>query len=105
MEHAFNGDFNQILSKIENGVLNGSASAFLEDSSDFFSKDARSSVRVFERYSYSGSNRVSMNATLFQSGNGPVHLSAIAADGSQTLFFKINTWGEKSFLDTLRDIL
>ena len=43
--------------------------------------------------------------TLFQSGDGPVQMSAITAGGSQALFFKINTWGEEAFLDKLRELV
>ena len=80
-------------------------SASLEDSSDFYSGDARCSVRVFERYSYAGGNRVSMNVTLFQNGNDEIRLSAITSGGSQAVLFKINTWGEEAFLDKLKEIL
>ena len=66
LEQTLSGSFNQILNKIEQGILNGSMSASLEESSDFHSGDARCSVRVFERYSYSGGNRVSLSVTLFQ---------------------------------------
>ena len=31
-------------------------------------------------------------------------LSAITSGGSQAMFFKINTWGEEAFLDTLREL-
>ncbi len=34
LEQVLNGDFGQILKTIENGILNGSMSASLEDSSD-----------------------------------------------------------------------
>lgn len=105
LEHTLQGDFNQILQRIESSVINGSLSASLEESSDFSDKGARCSVRVFERYSYTGGNRVSMNVTLFQSGDGPVYLTAITSGGSQALFFKMNTFGEEAFLDTLRGIL
>lgn len=105
LEKRLQGDFNQIVKHIEDGILNGSMSASLEDSSDFYSGDARCSVRVFERYSYAGGNRVSMNVTLFQQGDGEIHLSAITSGGSQAMFFKINTWGEEAFLDTLKEIL
>lgn len=105
LEHTLQGDFDSILHRIENGVVNGSLSASLEESSDFSDDGARCSVRVFERYSYTGGNRVSMNVTLFQSGDGPVHITAITSGGSQALFFKINTFGEEAFLDTLRGIL
>ena len=48
LEQVLNGDFGQILKAIENGILNGSMSASLEDSSDIIDGDARCSVRVFE---------------------------------------------------------
>ena len=105
LEKALNESFDLLLKRIEDGILNGSATATLEDTSDFRSGDARCSVRVFERYSYAGSNRVSMSVTLFQNADGPVHLSAITSGGSQAMLFKINTLGEKSFLDKLSEIL
>ena len=105
LEQVLNGDFGQILKTIENGILNGSMSASLEDSSDMFYGDARCSVRVFERYSYAGGNRVSMNVTLFQNANGPIYLSAITSGGSQAMLFKVNTLGEEAFLDKLRELL
>ncbi len=98
-------DFDRLLQRLEQGILEGSMSASLEDASDFRSGSARCSVRVFERYSYIGNNRVSLTLTLFQNGDEPVRLSAITAGGSQAIFFKINTWGEESFLDKLREIL
>ena len=98
-------DFDRLLQRLERGILEGSLSASLEDASDFRSGSARCSVRVFERYSYIGNNRVSLTLTLFQNGDEPVRLSAITAGGSQAIFFKINTWGEEAFLDKLREIL
>ena len=105
LEQFINLDFDALLSRIENGIMSGSVSASLEDSSDFTTPEARCSVRVFERYSYIGGNRVSLSVTLFQVGNGPVALSAIASGGSQAMFFKINTFGEEAFLDKLRELL
>ena len=99
------GDFDQIRTKIHDGVLNASVSASLEDSWSMKDGNSRIAVMVFERYSYFGGNRVSMNVTLYQEGNGPVYLCAITAGGSQAMFFKVNTIGEESFLDTLREIL
>lgn len=98
------GDFDRILKTIEKGVLDASTSATLEDGWDVREGDARCAVRVFERYSYAGGNRVSMNVTLFQAGNA-VRVCAITSGGSQAMFFKVNTWGEETFLDTLKDVL
>ena len=103
-EKTITGDFDSILHRIEDGIINGSVSASLEESSDFRIGDTRCSVRVFERYSYMGGNRVSLSVTLFQSGDR-IHLSAITSGGSQAMFFKVNTFGEEAFLDKLKEIL
>ena len=71
--------FDDALERIEDGVLNGSVSATLEDSSNFRTANARCAVRVFERYSWSGGNRLSLSVILFQADGGPVRLSAITA--------------------------
>ena len=81
LEQRVHGDFTLLLNKIESGILNGSMSASLEDSSDFYSNGARCSVRVFERYS--AINRVSLSVTLFQSVNDDIHFSAITAGGAR----------------------
>ena len=98
------GDFDRWVQKIEHGVLNASVSASLEDSWDREENGARVAVRVFERFSHAGGNRVSMNVTLFQSG-GLIHLCGITSGGSQAVFFKFNTLGEETFLDTLKDVV
>ena len=105
LERVLHEDFKGLLVRIENGIMNGSVSASLEDGSDFVSNGCRCSVRVFERYSALGSNRVSMSVTMFQGTDGLVHLSAITSGGSQAMFFKINTFGEQAFLDKLAELL
>lgn len=99
------GRFDEILQRIERGIVSGSVSAKLEDGSDFAWGAARVSVRVFERYSMVGSNRVSLNVTLFQGEDGVMWLSGITSGGSQAVFAKINTVGEKAFLERLRKIV
>ena len=84
-------DFDGLIHRIEEGILQGSLSASLEDGSDFTEGDSRCSVRVFERYSALGNNRV--------------RVSAITSGGSQAVFFKLNTLGESAFLDCLSNIL
>lgn len=96
------GNFEVILCALENAVMNGSASATKEDASDFWTPISKCAVRVYERYSMLGGNRVSMNITLFQA-EGHIWLSAITSGGSQAAVFKVNTFGEEAFLDTIRD--
>lgn len=98
-------NFDALLNRITNGILRGSVSASLENSADFRGLDARCSIRVFERYSAFGKNRVSLSVTLFQDGNGPVQICGITSGGSQAIFLKINTIGEESFLEKLNKLL
>ena len=100
-----NTDFYELLSRLESGILSSSLSASLEERCDWIGDHARCSVRVFERYSAFGGNRLSLTLTLFQEIGGPVSLCAIAAGGSQAVFFKINTIGEQSFLNELERLL
>lgn len=98
-KHLF-GNFDEFLQKISDSVLNGSMSASYEDGSDWTSGEVRCAVRVFERYSAMGGNRVSMNVTLVGKGE-ELFLTAITSGGSQAVFWKINTMGEESFLEKL----
>ena len=94
-----NQKFNTLLRKLEQEIPDSSWSADLEAGSDFKEGEARCSVRVFERYSMVGGNRLSLTLTMFQNGDSPIRLSAITAGGSQAVFFKVNTLGEEAFLD------
>ena len=104
-EKEVEANFDELLEKIEQGILKGNISASLEDSSDFKIGDALCSVRVFERYSYTGSNRVSLSVTFFQNSNSEILISAITSGGSQGALFKINTFGEEAFLDKIKELL
>lgn len=87
------------------GILAGSASASLEEQSDLRNGTAWCSTRIFERYSYTGGNRVSMSVTLFQGESGVIRPFAATRGGNKALFFKLNTVGEDAFLDTLAELL
>lgn len=102
-ERRFQGKFDSSLNALHAGILNGSASATYEDGSDYAAADVRCAVRVYERYSYAGGNRVSLNLTLMGYGTD-LFLTVITSGGSQAMFFKLNTLGEEAFLDTVRDI-
>ena len=85
---------------VRDAILRGSVSATIEDESYVVVGDVECRTIVFERYSFIGSNRVSLAVTLVGHGD-TVHVTGIASGGSQALFWKINTWGEEAFLDEL----
>ena len=93
------GDLSTVLQYCDSAV-NKSISATLEDSDEYSINGVRVATRVYERYSYIGGNRVSLAITAV-AHDGEVRLTAITSGGSQALFFKINTFGESSFLESL----
>ncbi len=99
-----NGDFDKILQELEDTIINGSMSASKEDESDFNIGNCLCAVRVFERYSMAGGNRVSLNITLLQNDN-KIFISAITSGGSQAVFWKLNTIGEETFLDSIQGVI
>ncbi|MDR2501886.1 MAG: DUF6054 family protein [Oscillospiraceae bacterium] len=103
-ETHLSGDFFGLLQLIDDGILRGSASASFEDGSDWQARGVRCAVRVYERYSLIGSNRVSLSVTLVGAADS-LFISAITSGGSQAILFKLNTVGEESFLSCLTDIV
>ena len=97
------GNFHVILEELE-ATIKRSVSASKEDESDFNIGDCYCAVRVYERYSLMGGNRVSLNITLLQKEN-KIFLSAITSGGSQAVFWKMNTVGEENFLDCIRSVV
>ena len=104
LERTLTGDFDRVLRQLHDGIMNGSRTASCEGGSEFSLNGTRCVTRVYERYSAFGGNRVALSMTLFGS-DGQLRLSAITAGGSQAMFFKINTFGEEAFLDTLTKVL
>lgn len=97
------GDFDHFLDHINQGILGGSISATFEDGHDFQDGETRVALRVYERYSWLGGNRVSLSVVLTGIGR-QLSLCAIASGGSQAMFFKINRFGEDSFLGKLEKL-
>ncbi len=97
-ERTFKGDFDDFLDRLHKDITRGSLTASYEGGSNYKDSNVRLAVRVYERYSMMGKNRVSLSVTLLGNGNN-LFLTGIAAGGSQAMFFKINTMGERAFLE------
>ena len=67
-EKTVNLPLSQTIVRVENAVMNGSATASLEERSEFTVGNARVAIRVYERYSAFGGNRVSMSVTMASAG-------------------------------------
>jgi hypothetical protein len=98
------GDVDALVSHLDRAIPGGSVTAKLEDGSDQQVGDARMVVRVYERYSAVGGNRVSLTVSILAVG-GQLAITMISSGGSQALFFKVNTFGESAFLNRGLDAL
>ncbi len=101
-EKRLHGSFEEFLNWVHRDITHGSSSVSFEDGSDIELADARVAVRVYERYSMAGGNRVSMNVTVVGTGE-ELFITAITSGGSQAVFFKINTIGEETFLEICKN--
>lgn len=98
------GDFQDICNKIKKEIIEGSFSASLEDEEYLVVDGTNIGVIVFERYSYTRKNRLSLNVTIIEKDQH-VNVIGMSSGGSQGMIFKINTFGEDAFLDKLNEIM
>ncbi len=103
-EHELTADLDTFVAYVDQQILAGSATAKLEDSYDHTTGTARMVVKVYERYSAMGGNRVSLTISVL-GVDGQLAVSAISSGGSEAMFFKINTLGEDSFLGKAVDAI
>lgn len=90
-------DFDETLKFFHDHLSNSSVTASYEDGSDYRAGNLRVAVRVYERYTLMGDNRLSMTVTL-ASGGENIFASAITAAGGVGLV-KFWGWGEDSYLE------
>jgi Family of unknown function (DUF6054) len=98
------GDVDALIAHLDREIPGGSVSAKREDGSDQRIGDARMVVRVYERYSAMGGNRVSLTVSVLAVGR-QLAVTMISSGGSRAVFFKVNTLGESAFLDKGLDAL
>ena len=97
-EKRLRGNLDEFMAWLHKDITGGSISASYEDGSDARNGNVQLAVRVYERYSMAGGNRVSMSITVMGIDD-ELFISAITSGGSQAVFFKLNTLGEESFLE------
>lgn len=100
---SYRGKIEDSIEVIKNAI-HKSSSASTEDEIIEEVKGVKIWLGVFERYSMIGENRLSMSVNIIENNNDII-LNAVASGGSQGIFFKINTWGEESFLQTIMEPL
>ncbi|RNL78880.1 DUF6054 family protein [Nocardioides marmorisolisilvae] len=103
-ECELSGDAEALIAHLDAAIIAGSVSANIEDGADRRIGDARMVVRVYERYSAMGGNRVSLSIAVLAVGQ-QLAVSAITSGGSQAVFWKLNTFGEEAFMEKAKQAL
>ena len=95
----FKGNFEETIEVIKDAIHKSNTAS---TESEIFEEvnGVRIWLGVFERYSLIGGNRLSMSVNIIEIENDII-LNVVTSGGSQGAFYKINTWGEESFLETI----
>lgn len=98
------GDLEQFIAHVDRTITATSVTAKVEGSTDRGIGGARMVVRVYERYSAIGGNRLTLTIAALGAG-GKLEVSAITSGGSTGMFWKVNTFGEEAFLQRAVDAI
>ncbi len=80
-------------------VITESISASIEAQDELCTGDARLILRTYERYSVSGGNRLTLNVAILAVGSD-LKVALTTSGGSRAVFFKVNTIGEETFMES-----
>lgn len=94
------GNYKQIVEFIHKELWQQSTSLSLEEQFSKTVNGKQVEMRVYERYSYLGGNRASLSVLFIETEDG-ADICGAATGGSNAVFWKINTFGESAFLETL----
>lgn len=103
-EQVLEGEVDSFVAHLDRSIPSSSVTTKLEGRADHRIGDARMVVRVYERYSAMGGNRVSLSISVLSVGSS-LAVAAVTSGGSQAMLWKVNTIGESSFLDRAVDAI
>ncbi len=96
------GEFNHILSRLEDDITSSGVSMNLVDESVYELGETKVAVRVYDKYFMRNGNRASLNLTVVSQGS-QVFISAIGAGGGQGIIFNFSLGAESELVDIVRD--
>lgn len=97
-------EFDLLTDFLQARIIERSMSASLEEKMEYELSGVVTRVMGFERFSYAGNNRVSLNIVLTYDGENVV-IVGFSTGGTQALFTKIYTLGEETFLQELSECI
>lgn len=95
------GNFDEIIAKLQNEIMNSGISMNLVDESNYSSGDTNIAVRVYDKYFMRNGSRASLSLTVVGHGSD-IFISAIGAGGGEGVFFNFSLGAEDELVDIVR---
>jgi len=95
------GNFEEIVNRLQNEIINSGMSMELAEESNYSSGDTNIAVRVYDKYFMRNGNRASLSLTVAGHGND-IFISAIGAGGGQGIIFNFSLGAEEELVDIVR---
>jgi hypothetical protein len=103
-EKQVQGDFRQIVTQINEDILQSGMSVNLVDESNYENETIRMAVRVYDKYFMRNSSRASLSVTIVDSGS-EIFISAIGAGGGTGGIFNFSLGAERELAEVVADSL
>ncbi len=95
------GNFEEIVNRLQNEIINSGMSMELVEESNYSSGDTNIAVRVYDKYFMRNGNRACLSLTVAGHGND-IFISAIGAGGGQGIIFNFSLGAEEELVDIVR---
>jgi hypothetical protein len=96
------GQFDEIVSRLQNDIRNSGVTMNLVDESYYTVGDAKIAVQVYDKYFMRNGNRASLSLTVVGYGND-IFISAIGAGGGKGIVFNFSLGAEDSMVAIVRE--
>lgn len=96
------GEFNEVVSRLQNDIANSGISINLVDESNYTSGDTKIAVRVYDKYFMRNGNRASLSLTVVGNDNN-IFISAIGAGGGQGVFVNYSLGAESNLVSVVEE--
>ena len=100
-EKEIQGNFEEIINKLQNEIMNSGMSMNLVGESNYSSGETNIAVRVYDKYFMRNGNRASLSLTVVGHGSN-IYISAIGAGGGQGVIFNFSLGAEDELVDIVR---
>lgn len=96
-EITISGQFEKVLYRLENDIVDSGITMNLVDKSNYTSGDTNVAVRVYDRYFMRNGNRASLSLTVVGNGSD-IFISAIGSGGGQGILFNFSLGAESDMV-------